>query len=100
MLPWITRRCIRGLSYHGAGRQLEYDFRSRRAATHARSDSPSRVPRGSIWIRRETCCCTPLGDLVEHAPVIYQGAGADREAVTGGYVRNADGSVGFAVGAY
>lgn len=43
---------------------------------------------------------TAAGEVRQHAPVVYQGAGSERRGVTGGYVIREDGTVGFVVGAY
>jgi hypothetical protein len=43
---------------------------------------------------------TAQGDLVQQAPILFQGDGAARQAVAGQFVLNADGTVGFAAGAY
>ena len=43
---------------------------------------------------------TAGGDVVEQVPVLYQQVGGSRQAVSGGFVIGADGSVGFEVGAY
>src|SRR5262249_29435197 len=40
------------------------------------------------------------GDLTEQAPVLYQEVGGVRQAVSGHYVLEGDGQVGFQVGAY
>src|SRR5262249_38225690 len=40
------------------------------------------------------------GDMVEHAPRVYQDLGDIQAPVTGTYVLRGDGTVGFAVGAY
>jgi hypothetical protein len=43
---------------------------------------------------------TGQGDLVQHAPVVYQQTGGGRTAVAGSYALLGDGQVGFRVGAY
>jgi hypothetical protein len=43
---------------------------------------------------------TAAGDVVEHAPVLYQEINGARQAVRGHYVLERDGQVGFAVGTY
>ena len=43
---------------------------------------------------------TAGGDVVEHAPVVYQEIGGVRQPVSGQFVLEGDGQVGFAVGAY
>ena len=41
---------------------------------------------------------TAGGDVLEHAPVVYQETGGVRQAVAGQFVLEGDGQVGFAVG--
>jgi hypothetical protein len=43
---------------------------------------------------------TPGGDVVEDAPVLYQGSGVGRQLVAGHYVLEGNGRIGFSVGAY
>jgi len=43
---------------------------------------------------------TAAGDVVEHAPVLYQQVNGVLRAVTGSYVLGANGQVGFRVGTY
>ena len=40
------------------------------------------------------------GDLVQHAPVMYQNLNGHQQTVSGSYQIGADGAVGFQVGAY
>ncbi len=89
------------LAYHGNGQRLEYDF------TVAPGADPSAIRlrfRGATGIELDAqgnlLLHSAAGDIVEHAPVLYQGDGADRQAIAGGYVIQEDGTVGFAVGPY
>ena len=43
---------------------------------------------------------TAGGDVVEHAPIVYQESGGVRQNVSGQFVLEGNGQVGFAVGAY
>jgi hypothetical protein len=90
------------LLYHGNGRQLEYDFRVAAGA------DPGQVRLGfagaeglSLDGPGDLVLQTAAGAVVEQAPVLYQeGGGGTRQAVSGGYVLEGDGTVGFRVGAY
>ena len=89
------------LIYYGNQRQLEYDFVL----------APGADP-GSIQLAFTGAAGIPLdssgdlvlhtsgGDVVEHAPVIYQDNNGVRQAVSGHYVLEANRQVGFEVGAY
>jgi hypothetical protein len=87
--------------YYGNQRQLEYDFVISPGADYrvialsfAGASGVSLDGHGNLVV------ATPLGDLVQHAPVIYQQSAAGvREPVEGGYVLRGEG-VGFTVGAY
>ena len=87
--------------YHGNGERLEYDF------TVAPGADPSVIRfriQGTEGVALDAkgnlVLHTAVGDVLEHAPVLYQGEGANRQAVSGGYVLNEDGTVGFIVGSY
>jgi hypothetical protein len=89
------------LTYHGSGQHLEYDF------TVAPSADPGAIRLSfqgdtgrEIDAQDDLVLHTTGGDVVEHAPVIYQEDGTTRQTISGGFVLGADGSVGFAVGAY
>jgi hypothetical protein len=89
------------LVYHGSGQQLEYDF----VVTPGADPGAIRMRfQGADGIELDAqgnlVLHTAAGDVVQQAPVIYQGDGADRQAVSGAFVLEADGEVGFAVGAY
>ena len=89
------------LTYHGQGRQLEYDFT---VAPHADpsviqlqftgADSSEIDAQGNLVLH------VGGSDVIEHAPVMYQEAGGVRQAVAGGYVALGDGQYGFTVGSY
>jgi len=94
------------LEYYGNQERLEYDFVVGPGADPGQirldvvgAAAPVRVDAAGDLV-------VPLagGEVVQHAPVIYQTAGRDRVSVAGRYdVReNADGAatVGFVVGAY
>jgi autotransporter-associated beta strand protein len=89
------------LTYYGNQRQLEYDF----------TVAPGADP-GAILLRFQGDQSVTLdeqgdlvlhtggGDVVEHAPVLYQEVGGVRQTVSGGYVLEGDGQVGFQVGVH
>jgi hypothetical protein len=87
------------LVFHGDQQNLEYDFHVAPGAAPSdiaiRFDAPARIDgKGNLLIRSTT------GDLVQHAPVIYQANQGGRLKVEGEYAIRADGSVGFRVGSY
>src|SRR5262249_4266209 len=89
------------LVYYGNQRQLEYDYvvapGADPGAIHLAFDGTQRVTLdgdGNLVLH------TAGGDVVEHAPVVYQELGGIRQAVGGQYMLGNDGQVGFAVGAY
>jgi hypothetical protein len=89
------------LVYHGNQGQLEYDF----------DVAPGADP-GAIRLRVEGASSLALdpqgnlvlhaagGDLVQHAPVVYQDVGGVRRPVAGRFVLEGGDQVGFALGAY
>ena len=89
------------LVYYGNQRQLEYDFivapgadtKSIRLSFQG-DDGLSLDSQGNLLVH------TAAGDLVEHAPVLYQESHGVRQAVTGRYMLEENGQVGFEVGAY
>ncbi|MBP3957828.1 RHS repeat protein [Gemmata sp. G18] len=91
------------LVYRGAGtKQIEYDLVVKPGAA---PDEPGFTVRGAdarVDEKGQLVLTTAAGtELVQSAPVVYQTAGdGAREPVTGAYRLRADGSVGFAVGAY
>jgi autotransporter-associated beta strand protein len=89
------------LIYYGNQRQLEYDF------VVAPGANPNSIalafpgtPSLSLDANGDLLVHTTGGDLVEHAPVLYQMNGAQKVAVSGSYVIGADNTVHFQVGAY
>src|SRR5262249_55971859 len=89
------------LVYYGNQRQLEYDFvvapgASAKVITLAfqGAEGLSLDAQGNLVLH------TAGGDVVEQAPVLYQESAGARQAVSGRYVLEGDGQVGFTVGAY
>src|SRR5205085_3481250 len=89
------------LIYYGNQQQLEYDFVVRPGAdpgaiglSFQGADQMSLDAAGNLVLH------TSGGDVVEHAPVVYQDLGGARQAIAGQYVLGDNGQVGFAVGAY
>jgi hypothetical protein len=89
------------LVYHGNQKQLEYDFvvapgadprAIRLAFDGAQSVSLDRA--GNLVLH------TTGGDVVEHAPVVYQEINGQRQAVAGRYVLKGNHQVGFQLGQY
>jgi hypothetical protein len=89
------------LVYHGNQKQLEYDFVVAPGANPhaillafdgARSVSFDRA--GNLVLH------TSGGDVVEHAPVVYQEVNGQRQMVAGRYVLAGNHQVGFQVGRY
>ena len=89
------------LVYHGNQRLLEYDFLV----------APGADPRvigirfqgaRKLTVNREGELVIGLGgsELIEHAPVVYQELGGQRQTVAGRYVLRGRGSVGFSVAKY
>ncbi len=89
------------LVYYGNQQQLEYDW----VVTPGADPGVIRLAftgqqgleldgQGNLVLH------TAGSDVVEQAPVVYQQSAAGREAVTGRYVLEGNGQVGFAVGAY
>jgi hypothetical protein len=89
------------LLYYGNQQQLEYDFTVAPGANPAAitlafagAQSLNFDAQGNLVLH------TSGGDVIEHAPVLYQEIGGVRQAVAGHYVLHAGGRVAFAVGAY
>ena len=87
--------------YYGNQRQLEYDFivapGADPASIRLAFDGAERI---SLDAEGNLVLHTSGGDLVEHAPVVYQEVDGVRQAVAGRYVLQESGQVGFALGAY
>ncbi|WP_395689902.1 beta strand repeat-containing protein, partial [Caenimonas koreensis] len=94
------------LRYYGTQRQLEYDFVLRPGADaqliQLRVDGAqaSIAPNGDLVLTVAGAAGQAPQEIRFHAPVSYQIGEAGREAVASAYVLGADGTVGFAVGAY
>jgi hypothetical protein len=90
------------LRYHGNARHLEYDF------VVAAGADPGQIRLGFAGVeglsldgQGDLVLQTAAGAVTEQAPVLYQqNADGTRTAVSGGYVLEGDGTVGFQVGAY
>lgn len=89
------------LIYRGNQRQLEYDFVIAPGADPGRirlafqgADAIELGAKGELILR------TPNGDLVQHAPVIYQEMDDKRRFVEGSFVLGTRHEVGFEVGRY
>jgi hypothetical protein len=89
------------LVYYGNQRQLEYDFVVAPGAEPAvitlafeGAESVALDAAGDLVFH------TGAGDVVEHAPVLYQDGLRGRAAVSGGYVLEGGGRVGFRVGVF
>jgi len=87
------------LVYHGAQRQLEYDF------VLAPGVSPRAIKLDVLGARRlrldragNLILTLPGGDLRQARPVVYQQIGGRRVAVAGRYALLGHGEVGFVVG--
>jgi hypothetical protein len=89
------------LLYYGNQRQLEYDF------VVAPGASPGAIRlafQGADGVTLDSAgnlvLHTAGGDVVQHAPILYQENDGVRRAVSGRFVLQGDGQVGFEVGAY
>ncbi len=89
------------LIYYGNERELEYDF------VVAPGANPGAIALAfpgsgnlSLDAAGDLVVHTTGGDLVEHAPVLYQMNGSQKVAVSGNYVIGADNTVRFQVGSY
>ena len=87
--------------YYGNQRQLEYDFivapGANYRAIRLAFDGSTQV---SIDSTGNLVIATDAGNLVQHAPSIYQEQSGQRRQVPGGYVLRTGRNVGFWVGAY
>jgi hypothetical protein len=89
------------LLYYGQQRELEYDF------VVAPGADPSAITLSfqgmqnlDLNAQGDLVLHTAGGDLVEHAPVIYQETADGRHQVAGAYVREAVDRIGFRIGSY
>jgi hypothetical protein len=89
------------LLYRGDQDQLEYDFV---LAPGANPDLIHMAFEGATSIALDgggnLVLHTGAGDVVQHAPVLYQKAGGVVQPVSGNFVLGADDQVGFRVGPY
>ena len=89
------------LVYYGNQTQLEYDFRVAPGADPSDIQLNFTGAQGiSLDSAGNLLLHTAGGDVVEHAPVVYQQVNGVRHAVAGNYVLEANCQVGFQVGAY
>ncbi len=89
------------LVYYGNQRQLEYDFVVAPGASPGAIQLAFQGTNGmTLDSSGNLVLETSGGDVVEHAPVIYQDSNGVRQAVSGHYVLEGNGQVGFQVGAY
>jgi hypothetical protein len=89
------------LVYYGNQQQLEYNFTVAPGAdpavirtTFTGAESATLDDQGNLVLQ------TAGGAVVEQAPVLYQESDGARQAVSGQFVLEGDGQVGFAVGSY
>ena len=89
------------LVFYGNQRQLEYDY------VVAPGTDPSVIKLAfdgaesmTIDGQGDLVLHTSAGDVMEDAPVVYQESGGIRQPVSGQFVVEGDGQVGFALGAY
>ena len=89
------------LIYYGNARQLEYDF------VVAPGANPNAIalafpgsPILSLDATGDLVVHTTGGDLIEHAPVLYQMQGTQKVPIQGNYVLGPSNTVHFQVGAY
>lgn len=90
------------LAYHGNPSQLEYDVRLAAGVDPGvirwKVSGASSV---AIDAAGDLVLSTATGDVVEQAPVMYQTTAAGAHVpISGGYILEADGTVGFHVGAH
>ena len=89
------------LVYYGNQQKLEYDFLVRPGTDYKTirmnfegADQLTLDEMGNLILK------TATGDLVQHAPIIYQEVGGERKPIEGHYVLMADNQVGFEVADY
>ncbi len=89
------------LVYYGNQQQLEYDFVVAPGAKPSNiqlnfqgQDSMSLDAQGDLVLH------TATGDVLQHAPVVYQEINGVRQTVSGQFVLGTQGQVSFQVGAY
>jgi hypothetical protein len=96
------RGVYRGIDvvYYGNQRQLEYDLVVNPGADPRPVKLAFGGARMELDARGDLVLHAAGGDVVEHAPVLYQEIDGVRHAVSGRYVLKGNGQVGFEVGAY
>jgi len=89
------------LDYYGNQQQLEYDF------TVAPGADPQNIRLSfngaqsvALDAQGDLVLHTTLGDILQHAPVVYQVVGGARQPVAGKFVLLGENQVTFQVGAY
>jgi uncharacterized repeat protein (TIGR01451 family) len=87
------------LTYYGNQGQLEYDFRVAPGADPnqialAFEGASARLDAGDLVLS------TSQGDVLFHAPYIYQSAGNTKKTVAGSFRQLADNKIGFQIGPY
>jgi hypothetical protein len=90
------------IRYYGAtGGHLEFDFTVHPGANPGVLRLAFQGDTGlSVDAQGNLVVATSAGNLVQQAPILYQDAGGTRLPVSGSFVLQAGGSVGFQVGAY
>lgn len=89
------------LIYRGNQRQLEYDFRLNAGADPRLIELNFQgASKLAVNARGDLIINIAGGELVEHAPVIYQESAVGQQPLPGGYVLRGKGRVGFSVSAY
>ncbi len=89
------------LYYGNNSRSLEYDFTVAPGADPGKIQLAFSGQQGfALDSRGNLVLHTPLGDVIEDAPVIYQTVNGVRKAVQGGYVAPDAGHVSFRIGTY
>jgi hypothetical protein len=89
------------LVYYGNQGQLEYDFVLAPGADPGAIRLAVQGAQGArLDAQGNLVLHTAGGDVVQHAPVVYQDVGGKRQSVAGRFVLEGNGQVGFQVGAY
>ena len=89
-----------GLTYYGNQNQLEYDFNLAAGADPSLIRLSFAGAQTSLDAQGNLIVQIPGGDLIEHAPVIYQMVGNQKVSVVGSYVIGQDNNVHFQIGSY
>jgi hypothetical protein len=89
------------LLHYGNQRQLEYDFQLDPGANPGAIQLAFQGAQGlSLDAQGNLRLHTAGGDVVEHAPLLYQMKNGVRQALAGQYILTGPSQVGFRVGAY